>query len=136
VDPDSQEVTDPNVIPHCPNCGGDVFMNVRAGHWFLEDPYEKQAEAFSRWIDGSRDSRLLVIEIGAGFNTPSVVRWPMELIVHTHPKAHLVRVNLKWPQVPEALSGKALPLQCRAKDAIDAIRQAMGNGRLSARRVE
>lgn len=133
VDPNSQEVTDPDVIPRCPYCGGEVFMNVRAGNWFLENPYEKQAESFSRWIDRSRNSRLLVIEVGAGFNTPSVVRWPMELIVHTLPRAHLVRVNLRWHQVPEVISNRALPLQCRAIDAITAIWKAMGknSGRLN-----
>ncbi|MFH1116893.1 MAG: NAD-dependent protein deacetylase of SIR2 family, partial [Pseudomonadota bacterium] len=126
VDPETQEVTDPNVIPRCPHCGGEVFMNVRGGRWFIEDPYLPQSEALAGWLDGTRDSRLLAIEFGAGFNTPSVIRWPMEVIVHEHPRARLVRVNLQWPQVPEVIASQALSLQCRAMDAITAVWEAMG----------
>ncbi|MFH0826188.1 MAG: hypothetical protein V2B18_25835, partial [Pseudomonadota bacterium] len=50
-------------------------------------------------------------------------------IVHEHPRARLVRVNLQWPQVPEVIASQALSLQCRAMDAITAVWEAMGNGR-------
>jgi NAD-dependent SIR2 family protein deacetylase len=125
VDPDSQEVTDPGVIPSCPYCGGPVFMNVRGGHWFLEEPYEEQAKRFSSWVNGSSESRLLVLEIGAGFNTPGVIRWPMERIVSTHPHADLIRVNLHWPEVPKEIQCKAISLQCTAMSFISDMWQEM-----------
>jgi len=126
VDPDGQEVTDPSVIPHCPNCGGPVFMNVRGGHWFIEDPYVNQAERFAKWVHRTQEFSLLVLEIGAGFNTPGVIRRPMERIVYTHPNAHLVRVNLHEPHVPLEISNKSISLQCSAMSAITAIWKAMG----------
>ena len=70
IDPETQEITDPSVIPICPNCGGPVFMNVRAAHWFIDDPYRQQAERFVEYVQDKKESRLLLIEIGAGFNTP------------------------------------------------------------------
>jgi NAD-dependent SIR2 family protein deacetylase len=123
IDPWTQEVTDPGVIPRCPRCGGPVFMNVRGGAWFLEDPYVGQAERFSEWV-GRKRGRLLVLEIGAGFNTPGVIRRPMERIVHAHPGAHLVRVNLQWPQVPREIADRSVPLQCSAMEAITAVWKA------------
>jgi NAD-dependent SIR2 family protein deacetylase len=126
VDPDTQEATDPSVIPHCPHCGGAVFLNVRAGYWFIEDPYLEQAERFREWVRSTRESRLLVMEIGAGFNTPVVVRWPMERIVNDHPKAHLVRVNLSQPHVPREIAEKSISLDCSAMAAITAIWKTMG----------
>ncbi|MBW1799156.1 MAG: NAD-dependent protein deacetylase of SIR2 family [Deltaproteobacteria bacterium] len=129
VDPVTQEVTDPDVIPHCPHCGGPAFMNVRGGDWFIEDPYVAQAERFTEWVRGTRDSRLLVIEIGAGFNTPVIVRWPMERIVQNHPEADLVRVNLHHPQVPREIVKKSIPLQCSAMHAVTAVWKAMGMNR-------
>ena len=126
VDPDTQEVSDPHVIPQCPHCGGAVFLNVRGGNWFIEDPYVEQAERFTEWVQGTSESRLLVIEIGAGFNTPVVVRWPMERIVDNHPKAHLVRVNVNQPQVPREIAKRSISLRCSAVAAITAIRKAMG----------
>ena len=126
VDPDTQEVTDAEAIPRCPHCGGAVFLNVRAGHWFIEDPYVEQAERFTEWVRSIQESQLLVIEIGAGFNTPVVVRWPMERIVNNHPRAHLLRVNLNQPQVPREIAKKSISLHCSAMAAITAIWKMMG----------
>ena len=125
VDPQTQEVTDPNAIPKCPNCDGPVFMNVRAGHWFITEPYTAQAKQFESWMSRARQYRLLIVELGAGFNTPGVIRWPIERIVYTHPRAHLVRVNLQFPQVPSEIAKRSIPLQGRAMEAISALRQEM-----------
>ena len=46
IDPVTQEVADPACIPRCIRCGGNVFMNVRGGDWFVEEPYQAQME---RW---------------------------------------------------------------------------------------
>ena len=121
VDPATQMVTDPGVIPHCPNCGGPVMLNVRGGHWFVEEPYKEQAQRFNEWLQGTKDSQLLVIEIGAGFNTPGVIRWPMERIVYTHSNAHLVRVNLQYPQVPQEIADRSFSLQCRAMNFVNSV---------------
>jgi hypothetical protein len=85
----------------------------------------EQAERFTDLVQNSQASRLLVIEVGAGFNTPVVVRWPMERIVNNHPKAHLVRVNLNQPQVPQEIAKKSISLHCGAMGAITSIWKAM-----------
>lgn len=126
IDPATQKVTDSSVLPRCPNCGEDVIMNVRGGHWFIEDPYREQAERLEQWLDNSHDRDLLALEIGAGFNTPSVIRWPMERIVHAHSRAHFIRVNLQYPQVPREIAGQSVSLQGHAMGAVTAIWKEMG----------
>ena len=56
-------------------------MNVRADEYFIEAPYEAQADRFGTWVRDALGARLLVIEVGADFNTPSVIRWRLERIV-------------------------------------------------------
>lgn len=121
IDPATQRVTDSSVLPRCPNCGEDVIMNVRGGAWFIEEPYREQAARLDRWLDDNHDRELLVLEIGAGFNTPSVIRWPMEHIVHAHPHAHLIRVNMQYPQVPREIAARSIALQASALQAITAL---------------
>jgi NAD-dependent SIR2 family protein deacetylase len=121
VHPTTQEVTDPEVIPRCPHCGGPVFMNVRGGYWFIEEPYKDQSDRFAQWISRTRERRLLIIELGVGFNTPGVIRWPMEHIVYTSPDARLVRVNLDFPQVPEKIAGRSVCIQGRAMEVVTAL---------------
>jgi len=126
IDPETQEITDPSVIPTCPNCGGPVFMNVRAAHWFIDDPYRQQVDRFVECVQDKKESRLLLIEIGAGFNTPSVIRWPMERIVLSHPNANFIRVNPQWPQVPDEIVKKSATFQNGAMETITAIWKTIG----------
>jgi DNA-directed RNA polymerase subunit RPC12/RpoP len=119
-DPESGTVTTP---PTCPRCGGRVFLNVRKGPEFIEDPYVATGRRLAQWLDGlSGDRRvtgtgaavptsgsgLVVLEIGAGLSTPSVIRWPAEAIVRGTPGARLIRVNQGHPPVPGDLSQRAL----------------------------
>jgi NAD-dependent SIR2 family protein deacetylase len=127
INPESQEITDPSVIPHCPKCGGDVMLNVRGGDWFLENPYAEQAQRFSSWVQNTLSQKLLIVEIGAGFNTPGVVRWPMERITRLHPNANLIRINRNDPDVPPDIIGKTVILKERGLEAIRAIRERSGN---------
>lgn len=120
IDPATQEVTDPRVIPKCPRCGGPMFLNVRGGRWFIEEPHAAQAERFDAWL-ARATGRLLVLEFGAGFNTPGVIRWPMERTVRSHPRAHLVRVNVDHPEIQTPLGERATSLPCRASEVIDAL---------------
>jgi NAD-dependent SIR2 family protein deacetylase len=69
IDPATQEVDDPACIPRCIHCGGEVFLNVRGGHWFIDRPYHEQRDRWREWISERADDRVLLIDIGSGFNT-------------------------------------------------------------------
>ncbi|WP_369393835.1 hypothetical protein AB5J72_44475 [Streptomyces sp. CG1] len=38
-DPATGAVTGPEALPHCPNCGGEVGINVRVGPEFVDAPH-------------------------------------------------------------------------------------------------
>ena len=118
IDPETQEVVDHEVLPRCPNCGGDVMLNVRGGDWFVDEPYSAQAEKFRNWIESTRAKRLLIIEIGAGFNTPMVIRWPNEHLVLNHPDANLIRIDLAQPDVPMEIRNKSVTIKDNAMNVI------------------
>jgi NAD-dependent SIR2 family protein deacetylase len=121
TDPHTWQLRDEALLPRCPNCGGPMFMNVRAAHWFLETPYLPQRDRLLSWLDAVSDRQLLIIEIGAGFNTPGVIRWPCEQITHQHPDAKMIRVNPLNAEVPETLSGRAISLNCDGQTFVTAV---------------
>ena len=125
MDPETQEVADPDCIPRCIRCGGKVFLNVRGGRWFVEEPYHAQMERWRHWIGEKSNERLLLIDIGSGFNTPGVVRWPMERIAVRLPTARLVRINLHDAGVPRDLGDRGLPVWSGARETIEAIGSAL-----------
>jgi len=126
IDPVTQEVADPACVPRCIHCGGSVFMNVRGGDWFLEEPYRPQMERWRAWFGGIRPGeRLLLLDVGSGFNTPSVVRWPMERVALRDPGARLVRINLHHADLPRELGGRGLSVAAGAREALAAIAVAV-----------
>jgi NAD-dependent SIR2 family protein deacetylase len=108
-DPQTGEATDPAAIPCCPRCGGDVFLNVRKGPEFIIDPYLPGGRRLRQWLDGiSCGDRLLVLDIGTGRSTPSVVRWPAERVAAACQDAHLVRASTGPLTVPAELAGRSV----------------------------
>ncbi len=121
IDLNTGELTDPAVVPRCPRCGGDMMLNVRGGDWFVERPYEPQWLRFKEWLGKAAAGRLAILEMGAGFNTPSVIRWPCERIAARHPNAHLIRINLHHPTTHPSLNGRATSIAKRAAEVISAV---------------
>lgn len=126
IDPVSQEIGDASVIPRCPRCGGDVFMNVRGGDWFIDAPYRDSLAELRTWLGQSEDQPLLVLDIGSGFNTPTVVRWPTERVIDQHPDARLVRINLTHPEVPPKIAARSLSVSADAALIIRALSEVAG----------
>lgn len=119
-DPATGAVTEPDALPCCPNCGGDVQINVRIGPEFIDAPYLPAGRRLQEWlIAAPADTRLLILEIGAGFNTPGVIRWPGEQLARRFPRARLVRINPTAPEIPADLTGRALPIRADVCHLLD-----------------
>jgi O-acetyl-ADP-ribose deacetylase (regulator of RNase III)/NAD-dependent SIR2 family protein deacetylase len=103
--------------PKCKRCGSMMFGNVRHGEWFNHQrEYEETSSRLEQWILSikERGLSLAVIEVGAGFTTPNVTRFPMEAIVNDIPQARLIRINPGHNDVPLELAriGKAVGIPC------------------------
>ncbi len=110
VDLATEELTDPALVPRCPNCGGKVMLNVRGGDWFIDEPYRVQKGRFEAWFSQAQEGKLVILDVGTGFNTPSVIRWPAEALTLHHPGATLVRVNRQHPEVPAELEARSVTI--------------------------
>ena len=121
-DRDTGRVTDPAALPCCPRCGADVFPNVRVGPEFVDDAHLPAGRRLVQWLDDApTDNTLLVLEIGAGFNTPGVIRHPTEKLVRQTPRARLVRINPDHPDVPSDLGERALSGPLGADRLLDGL---------------
>jgi NAD-dependent SIR2 family protein deacetylase len=118
IDSATQSLRHPELAPSCPRCGGAVFFNVRGGHWFVEAPWRKQFALLREWLPAASNARLLVLDIGSGFNTPGVVRWPMERTAEAIPTARLVRINRNEPELRVRLGERGLSIGGGALDVL------------------
>ena len=71
-----------------------------------EKGYLEQWQLYTKWLQGTLNKNLTVVELGVGMRYPTVIRWPFEKIVFFNKKARLVRVNESLYQLTEELSGK------------------------------
>jgi len=128
IDPHTQALRDAGLVPTCPRCGGDVFFNVRGGAWFVETPWRRQFKALQEWLASGPNDRLVVLDIGSGFNTPGVVRWPMERAAAAIPSARFVRINRHDPALHVKLGERAITVAAGALEMLDAITRARPAG--------
>lgn len=90
------------MVPVCPVCGGNMEINVRKDNYFVEDEkWHQMSENYSRFLK-KVDGKVVFLEIGVGFNTPTIIRYPFEQMTYNTPEATLIRLNLDYPQsIPE-----------------------------------
>mmetsp|Transcript_45431 Transcript_45431/g.83097 ORF Transcript_45431/g.83097 Transcript_45431/m.83097 type:complete len:345 (+) Transcript_45431:77-1111(+) len=102
-------------LPTCPRCGGPAVGSVRGGDWFTHAQYDDAQDRFVKWVHEQQQHgrKLAILEIGVGFNTPIVTRWPMEQICRETLNGTLIRLNPKDCDVPADLQGaRAVGLRC------------------------
>ena len=104
-------------VPECPRCGELARPNVlmfNDWHWVphRSSAQERRLEA---WIDEAKNSRLVIIELGAGSAVPTV-RITSERVARSL-DATLVRINPREPKAP--YGQMSLPLG--ALEALEAI---------------
>jgi hypothetical protein len=62
-----------------------------------------------------------MLELGVGFNTPSIIRWPFDEIAVSHPRATLIRINRDNPETPKELAGQAIGLDQDIAEVLNAL---------------
>lgn len=86
------------LVPKCPVCGGPMDVNLRHNEFFVQDGawYRGQTQ-YKAFLKKNESSRIVFMELGVGFNTPGIIRFPFEKMTYRNPNAILIRVNRDHP---------------------------------------
>lgn len=112
------------MVPKCPVCGGPMTMNLRCDEYFVQDEAWYEAERrFGDFLTEALESgrKICLLELGVGFNTPTIIRFPFEKLLREHSQASLIRLNLNEAVVPESLSARAVGINADMKESIEDI---------------
>lgn len=93
-----------DLVPVCPVCGGNMEINVRKDNFFVEDEkWHEMNQNYSNFLQSIDENKNIVfMELGVGFNTPGIIRYPFEQMVYNNKNASLIRLNRDYPQaIPE-----------------------------------
>ncbi len=105
----TRDIWEPGEIPDdiCPHCGAPLTGNTMEADTYIEEGYLPQWNRFTRWLSGTWNRKLLILELGVGFQNPSVIRFPFERTAYANQRSCLVRVHGKLPQIAGELAGRA-----------------------------
>ena len=83
-----------SLVPHCPIDGEKMAVHVRCDEYFVEDEsWQAASERYCQFLEHARERRTVLLELGVGFNTPSIIRFPFEKMATAWKDTHLVRIN-------------------------------------------
>ena len=63
-------------------------------------------EMYMKWLQGTLNRKLFVLELGVGLKYPEIIRFPFEKVVYFNQKADFVRVHDKLFQLPAEMNGR------------------------------
>lgn len=83
------------LIPKCPYCGRNMSMNLRADSTFVQDKnWDKQKSKYENFLKNSNNSKILFLELGVGFNTPSIIKYNFWRMTLNNKKSVYASINL------------------------------------------
>ena len=112
----------PELKPVCPVCGRPLTMNLRSDDRFVEDEgWHKAAEAYSRFISESAGKRLLLFEIGVGYNTPGIIKFNFQGETYRNENARYACLNLDDAEIPGEIAERSVGIEGDSGKVIDAL---------------
>lgn len=99
------------MIPHCPNCSKPMTMNLRADNTFIEDKgWHQAAQRYEQFLQEHKNVKIVFIELGVGYNTPGIIKYPFWRMTNTFPQATYVCLNQGEAYAPEEIIRKSICL--------------------------
>lgn len=117
------------MVPKCPVCGGPMEMNLRSDQYFVEDEaWHKAEQRFGEYLRECADKKTVLLELGVGFNTPTIIRFPFEKLLREHKNMSLIRLNLDEAVVPEEFGERAVGINEDMGKSIEDLRKEVLEG--------
>ena len=112
------------LVPRCPVCGREMATNLRADDTFVEDDGWRAAAArYADFLRRTANARTLFLDLGTGWNTPGIIKFPFWRMTLQRPSARYASINLDpSPNLPPDLAPRALHLPSDIAAALSALR--------------
>ena len=97
------------LIPKCPDDGSAVTTNLRADDSFVEDAgWHRASAAYSRFLQEHEGKHVLFLELGVGFNTPGIVKYPFWQMTMNNEQAVYACINYGESFCPPELAERSI----------------------------
>ena len=97
------------LLPTCPHCGRPMTMNLRCDDTFVEDEgWHRAAERYENFLRSRADGRILFLELGVGYNTPGIIKYPFWQMTAKNPFVAYACINQGQAVCPREIEGQSI----------------------------
>lgn len=100
----------------CEKCGYAYEPNIYNKKYYNESGYLKQWNLYNKWLQGTLNKKLTILELGCDFSFLSIIRLPFEKIALINQKSFYYRINGHFPQITAELKEKMKSIPCTPQD--------------------
>ena len=110
------------LVPRCPHCGKPLTMNLRADDSFVEDEgWHAAAERYANFLRTREGQKILFLELGVGYNTPVIIKYPFWQMTAKNPRATYACINLGEAFCPAEIADRAVCIDGDIGDILSRI---------------
>ena len=112
------------LIPKCPVCGKTMTMNLRADATFVQDEgWNIHAGYYEKFLNAHKKSKILFLELGVGYNTPGIIKYPFWQMTANNKNAEYICINKGEATVPNEIRTRSIEIDADIYDVLNEILQ-------------
>ena len=110
------------LLPTCPHCGKPLTMNLRSDDTFVEDEgWHRAAERYENFLRTRADGKILFLELGVGYNTPVIIKYPFWQMTAKNPNAIYACINQGQAVCPQEIQRQAICINIDLGNALQEL---------------
>ena len=110
------------LIPRCPHCGKPLTMNLRSDDRFVEDEgWHAAAGRYANFPRTREGQKVLFLELGVGYNTPVIIKYPFWQMTAKNPRATYACINRGEVFCPDEIADRAICVDGDIGEAIEKV---------------
>ena len=110
------------LLPVCPHCGKPLTMNLRSDDRFVEDEgWHEAAQRYESFLRTRGNQRILFLELGVGYNTPGIIKYPFWRMTMRSPGSTYACINAGQADCPWELKAQSICIEADIGAVLDAM---------------
>ena len=113
------------LLPVCPHCGKPLTMNLRSDNKFVEDEgWHRAAERYENFLRTREGQEILFLELGVGYNTPVIIKYPFWQMTAKNPKAIYACINQGQAVCPQEIERQSVCINADIGQVLQSLSDA------------
>ena len=113
------------LLPTCPHCSKPLTMNLRSDNKFVEDEgWHRAAERYENFLRTRAGQKILFLELGVGYNTPVIIKYPFWQMTAKNPNAIYACINQGQAVCPQEIERQSVCINADIGQVLQSLSDA------------